>query len=55
MGRVCAWCGSVIHGASQMSKLVSHVLCTGCGEDLRAALADNGMRPTDGASGGSAG
>jgi len=56
MARTCAWCDSVTgtFGASGAPSLrgaapdtqppVSHVLCSGCLEDLRTALAAQSLR-----------
>ena len=44
MGRICAWCGSVIRRASSSGGPVSHVLCSGCLADLRSALGTHGLR-----------
>jgi len=43
MGRVCAWCGSVIHQVMGTSIPVSHALCRGCLGELQAALATKGL------------
>jgi hypothetical protein len=45
MGRICAWCGSVIRRVSSSGDPVSHVLCNGCLADLRSALGSHGLRP----------
>jgi hypothetical protein len=39
MGRTCAWCETVLHGAAAANRAVSHALCAGCLEELQAALA----------------
>ncbi|MEZ4216977.1 MAG: hypothetical protein R3E88_10910 [Myxococcota bacterium] len=45
MGRTCAWCESVLGSAIGRQTTVSHVLCTGCLEDLRTALEAQHLRP----------
>jgi hypothetical protein len=47
MGRICAWCGAVIRLTSGGARPVSHGLCPGCYEDLRAALLSSGLHQTD--------
>ena len=44
MGRMCDWCGAVIRG---VGVAVSHGLCGGCFEEMRAALSSKGMRVED--------
>jgi len=44
MGRVCAWCGTVLHGSAVSDRAVSHALCGGCFEELRASLAATGIQ-----------
>ena len=44
MGRTCAWCETVLHGAAAANRAVSHALCAGCLEELQAALASEGAR-----------
>jgi hypothetical protein len=46
MGRICAWCGSVILRTSSSGGPVTHVLCNGCLADLRSALSTHGLRPS---------
>ena len=47
MGRICAWCGTVLRGTATFGGAVNHGLCNGCLEDLLAALASTGMVPKD--------
>jgi hypothetical protein len=47
MGRTCAWCETVLHGAAATNRAVSHALCAGCLEELQAALAAEGSRPAE--------
>lgn len=44
MGRVCAWCGTVIRACGATGAPVSHTICGGCLEELRLALARTGLR-----------
>lgn len=43
MGRICAWCGTVMLGWST-SKLQNQTLCSGCVEELEYTLATAGLR-----------
>jgi hypothetical protein len=48
MGRLCAWCGTVLREVGISSRQpLSHALCSGCLEDLRAALSSTGMHLRD--------
>ena len=47
MGRTCAWCETVLHGAAAANRAVSHALCAGCLEELQTALATEGARPAE--------
>lgn len=44
MGRVCAWCRTVLAGNGASHRGVSHAICRGCLEELGAALAASGLR-----------
>jgi len=43
MGRICAWCGTVMVGWST-SKLQNQTICGGCVEELEYTLATAGLR-----------
>lgn len=43
MGRMCAWCGTVVQQTAVSDRLVTHTLCGGCLEDLRDALESTGL------------
>ena len=43
MGRLCAWCGTVMAGWST-SKLQNQTICGGCVEELELTLATAGLR-----------
>ena len=43
MGRICAWCGTVMLGWST-SKLQNQTICGGCVEELEYTLATAGLR-----------
>ena len=43
MGRICAWCGTVMLGWST-SKLQHQTICSGCLEELEYTLATAGLR-----------
>ena len=43
MGRRCEWCGNAIP-ARTASSAAPGVICQGCYEELREALARNGLR-----------
>lgn len=47
MGRLCSWCGAYLSAALESNRDVSHVLCTGCLEELREGLEATGMRMRD--------
>lgn len=49
MGRMCAWCGTVLRAVAASNQPVSHVLCSGCLEELRLALNSSGVRLCEGA------
>lgn len=38
MGRMCAWCGTVMPAHGGACGNVSHAICVGCFEELEAAL-----------------
>jgi len=44
MGRLCSWCGSFLSLATVNQMPVSHVLCSGCLEDLQVGLTGEGLR-----------
>ena len=44
MGRLCSWCGSFLSLATANQLPVSHVLCSGCLEDLQVKLSGEGLR-----------
>jgi hypothetical protein len=43
MGRICAWCGTVMTGWST-SKMQAQTICSGCVEELEYTLATAGLR-----------
>ncbi|MBW2424133.1 MAG: hypothetical protein JRG86_07785 [Deltaproteobacteria bacterium] len=43
MGRTCEWCGSLMRAVTGSATPSSHALCSGCLEELRSALAENGL------------
>jgi hypothetical protein len=43
MGRICAWCGTVMLGWST-SKLQNQSICNGCVEEVELTLATAGLR-----------
>src|SRR5262249_11280280 len=43
MGRICAWCGTVMLGWST-SKLQNQTICAGCVDELELTLATAGLR-----------
>ena len=48
MGRICAWCSSIVGSVSAGRTVpMTHVLCAGCLEELREQLAAVGLKPTD--------
>lgn len=44
MGRVCAWCGTVLRRCSGPGAPVTHAICEGCREELCDALWRSGLR-----------
>ena len=45
MGKICAWCGTVIRVATGHSMPVSHSLCGSCLDELQQALSTQGLKP----------
>jgi hypothetical protein len=44
MGTACAWCETVLNGSGTSAAKVSHTICPGCLEQLRATLSSAGLR-----------
>jgi len=44
MGRMCAWCGTVLRGSRGRGVPTAHALCSGCLEELQSALSANGLK-----------
>lgn len=44
MGLLCAWCGSIMRPSGSVDAAISHVMCSGCYEDLEVALSRCGFR-----------
>jgi hypothetical protein len=43
MGRICSWCGAFLTLTTGTRAQVSHVLCSGCLEELQSELAAKGL------------
>lgn len=44
MGKMCAWCGTVLRGFTGTAVPTNHALCSGCLEELQSALSENGLK-----------
>jgi len=47
MGTACAWCEETLHGCGTSEARISHTICRGCLEQLRATLTSAGLRLTE--------
>lgn len=44
MGRICAWCGSILSRSHATDAPVTHAICAGCRVQLVDALDQAGLR-----------